>query len=146
MGRKSKLPLIIAALEGIESTSKRRIGITPGELQERTGVSAGSVHLHLHALHAAGRIYIVGWKVEGSHPRSARYRLGNKPDAPKPLPLTRAEVARRFRARALRNGSIEDLRERSRMSARRTYWRQKPPRRDQFVAALFGHGVQESAA
>ena len=135
MGRKSKLPLILEALQS--PTAKKR-GLTQGELQQRCGISMGCVNQHVHELHAKKVIHICGWKTDvgGTHGGrfQARWRLGPGEDVPKPPPLTRAEIAKRWRDRVRASGEIEDIR----AKGRALWWRKQPPRRDPLAVALYG--------
>jgi hypothetical protein len=137
MGRKSNLPKIIAALELAPA------GLTQLDLQRITVASAGTVHRFVHQLHDEGRAHIVSWKTDtagksGGGVYQARYRLGQGKDAPKPKPLTPAQVYRRVRARIRREGLLAEWRAKRAEEAKRSYWRDKPPRRDPMTTAFFG--------
>jgi hypothetical protein len=135
MGRKSKMPLI---MEALSTANARRRGLTQIELHQVARVSAGCVNDHVRTLHAARQIHICGWLTDVGGSKGsryqARYRLGDQPDVPKPPALTRAEVARRFRERAIKSGLVEDMR----AAGRAYWWKKQPPRRDPLAAALFG--------
>jgi DNA-binding Lrp family transcriptional regulator len=134
MGRPSTMPRLLAALEAGRGTQR--------ELQERSGLSIGSVSRHLTALLAETprRIRIVRWR---RHPHGgpfeAVYALrrphGRCTDAPMPTRLTEAEKSARYRERARRSGDWDDV-----MARRRAdYWtRRRKPRRDAMITALFG--------
>lgn len=136
MAQKSKLPLI---LEALRSATAQKRGLTQGELTERSGISKAAVSVNIRKMQAERKVYICGWMTDvggtekgGSY--QARYRLGNRPDTPKPPPMTVAEAARRFRQRMAKTGEIEDIRAQDRAR----YWRKQPARRDPLAAALFG--------
>jgi hypothetical protein len=145
MGRNSRLPEIIAALEHAPA------GLTQIELQRITGVCQASVSRHVHLLHDKGEVHIAGWKTGQTHAfggcvYQARYKLGSAADVPKPPVLTAEEIQERYRARVRsKSGALAELRAKRAEAQKRRNWKAKPVRRDPMIAALFGSPMQETS-
>lgn len=91
---------------------------------------------YLQQLHAAGAIYISDWAVRthGRATRLAVYKLGNKPDAPRPANLTPQQRQAKYKARLRADAELFDKHKAlDRARKRRVV-------RDPFVAAFFGTG------
>lgn len=72
---------------------------TRQELAEETGLHYVSVLRYCRTLRAEGAIYIADWRLDGKGNMSlAVYKLGTKPDVPKPI-KTKAQIARDYRGR-----------------------------------------------
>lgn len=75
-------------------------GATVRDIADESGLSEQSARDYIRAMRKRRTVHVVAWEhdVRGRQTRAA-YRLGRKPDAVRVPPLTRAEMARHYRAR-----------------------------------------------
>lgn len=73
---------------------------TVQDIADESGLSEQSVRGYMRAMRKRHAVHVAGWELDaaGRHTLAA-YRLGRKPDAARVPPLTRAEMARHYRAR-----------------------------------------------
>lgn len=67
-------------------------------LQAQLKLDESTVRYHIRALRNAGLLRIVDW-VRGRTQITPLYQVGREADAPKPPPISKAELNRRHRAR-----------------------------------------------
>lgn len=93
-------------------------------------------------LHGQGEVYIASWpeRKAGKIYRTAAYRMGNRPDAPRPARLTSAQ---RQAAHVARIRLDQDKYDRHKAASRA---RKVPRTRDPLVAALFGAAMPGARA
>lgn len=73
---------------------------TAQDIADDSGLSAQSVRGYLRALRKHRAIHIAGWELdEAGRQTLAAYALGRKQDAKRTPALSRAEIARHYRAR-----------------------------------------------
>ena len=82
--------LILESIAHISKTNK--------EVAEHIGRRQSSVIIVMNTLYKEGLVYLARWKRGKSGPISPCYRIGNKTDAQRPLPLTTAEKSARYRS------------------------------------------------
>lgn len=116
---------------------------TRPRILERTGLSWQSVMRAIRELHESlePRVHIESWQtsVTAKNPKAKRaqrryapvFAYGAGLDALKPAPLTRAERNARYKARPAARKVIN-------AAERKRHWRDRAPRRDKMIAALFG--------
>jgi hypothetical protein len=72
---------------------------TARELEEESGVKHGTVLKFLRVCKALRMAYIAEWHpVGGAFKPTAHWQLGRKPDAPRPVPMTRRQIEARYRS------------------------------------------------
>jgi hypothetical protein len=73
---------------------------TAHELAEESGVGHGSVLRFLRVCKALRMAYVAEWHpMGGAYKPTAHWKLGSKPDAPRPAPVPRPEIAARYNAK-----------------------------------------------
>lgn len=72
--------------------------VTASALTTQLGLTESTVRYHIRALRDAKLMYICDW-MRGRTQITPLYVVGNKADVPKPPPISKAELNRRYRAR-----------------------------------------------
>ena len=73
---------------------------TVPELACESGLTEQSIRSYVRALKKRNAIYVARWEHDTAGRQSlAAYKLGNKPDAVRVPPRSRAEISRNYRAR-----------------------------------------------
>lgn len=73
---------------------------TVREIAEETGLTEFSTRCYVRAMRARRVVYVASWELDTAGRQTlAAYKLGKRPDAVRIPPLTRAQMARNYRAR-----------------------------------------------
>ena len=144
---------ILIVLQGTQKFTSRNnhtrivsTRMTIQQLHEALGTEGGDVRRMVNELKAAGKLYVADWQ-KRCHTWTPMYSAGNKPDKPRPAPLSKTELRRRSWA-AIKADPERFMRYKAQEAARSFRRGRVKTKADPFLAqfaGIFGKPKQEAA-